>query len=192
MTTFLLDPGHGIDTAGKRSPQVPPGIYEWEFNRDIARRLRDDGPDYGLKVYNLVPELDAISLEERVNRANAIYADDKDVVFVSIHANAYGDGGDWDENAEGATTFVYPQCSKDSRKLAAYLVEEVVKLGVFRDRGVREENFYVLRETIMPAVLVESGFMTNSGEATKLSSEYWRKQIALGYIKAFQRFLEVN
>jgi N-acetylmuramoyl-L-alanine amidase len=192
MTTFLLDPGHGIDTAGKRSPLVPPGIYEWEFNRDIARRLCERGPAYGLRVHNLVPELASITLEERVSRANRIYEDDRDVVFVSVHANAFGDGNNWDETAEGVATFVYQSCSKDSRRLAQSLVEEVAEMGVFRNRGVREGSFYVLKKTAMPAVLVESGFMTNSGEATKLSNEYWRRQIALGYVKAFQRFLEVN
>lgn len=192
MTTFLLDPGHGIDTAGKCSPFVPPGIYEWEFNRDIARILCKMADDYFLKIENLVPENHAIELKERVKRANYFYRDDKDCVFVSIHANAFGDGKDWTEQARGSTVFVYPRCLMDSRKLAALLSVEVAEAGVFRDRGVREENFYVLRKTIMPAALVESGFMTSSADATKLSNGYWRQQVALGYIKAFQRFLEVK
>jgi len=189
MTIFLLDPGHGIDTAGKRSPFVPPGVYEWEFNRDIARRICDEAPNRNIQVNNLVPELNSVTLEERVNRANSIYGDDPDVVFVSIHANAYGDGKAWSDSAHGATVFVYHSCSQKSLDLAEHLSSDVSHAGEFNDRGVKEANFYVLKKTIMPAVLVESGFMTSSSDATKLASEYWRQEIAMGYIKGFERFL---
>lgn len=186
MTTFLLDPGHGFDTPGKRSPFVPPGVEEWAFNRDIARRICAIGASTCLNIVVLVPEAKSVPLADRVRRALGY----SDPIYVSIHANAAAGGDDdWVDSVHGSTVFVHPRSSQDALSLAYFLAAEISTLGSFRDRGVRESDLYVLRKTPMPAVLTECGFMTHSAEATKLASNYWRHQIALAHVQAFEQFL---
>ena len=92
----LLDNGHGKDTAGKRSPVWADGsqLFEYEFNRDIVRRIAEKLDLYGIPYRILVPEENDISLSERVKRANQIAKDNDGKVYVlSIHANAGGGTG---------------------------------------------------------------------------------------------------
>lgn len=192
MITFLLDPGHGENTPGKRSPFIPPGIKEYEFNRDIVKRICYKATlfeSFTVKSLIYIPERVSLSLKKRVKRANDYYKVDKDCVFVSIHANAFGDGKEWVNGVSGCTTFTSYNCSIESIRLASMLRGQISKYGCFIDRGNRDSNLYVLKHTKMPAVLVESGFMTHSDDATKLANDYWRDQIATGYIEAFNTFV---
>ena len=94
--TVILDPGHGIETLGKRSPKWPDGsqLFEYEFNRDIVNRIAEDLERSGIKCVILVPEKNDISLSERVKRANKIWKNTGKKCFgISIHANAGGGTG---------------------------------------------------------------------------------------------------
>lgn len=192
MTTFLLGDGHGKDTAGKRSPLIPPGIYEWEFNQDIVRRIKDIAATMGIKIVDVAPEVEAVPLAEKVRRAKEFYLTDKDCCYVAIHSNAIGnnESGDWEDSAQGATAFIHPKASKASDKLAQLLIDNISLHGRFRNRGVREKNLYILGKTPMPAVLTENGFMTHSAEATKLAASYWRDKIAYAHCLSFKQFME--
>src|SRR5690606_23114971 len=99
-----------------------------------------------------------ISLSKRTYHANQCGAD----VYVSIHANAFGNG--W-SSAEGIETYHHPQSSQVSKKLAAAMQKELISCTGLRNRGVKTANFQVLRETKMPAILLELGFMSNKEEA---------------------------
>ena len=100
---WLLDPGHGgiIDgeyqTAGKRSPRFADNsiLYEGELNRALVKRIHNSCKAAGIDSLILVPEDTDISLKERVNRANTLYKTDKRAVYLSVHANAFGN--DWNK-----------------------------------------------------------------------------------------------
>ena len=92
---ILIDAGHGIDTPGKRSPDGAFREYLW--NREIADLVCEDLGIDGYDVSLVVTETNEIPLITRVNRVNAIcnkYGKD-DVILVSIHSNAAGNGKDW-------------------------------------------------------------------------------------------------
>lgn len=94
----LLDNGHGKETAGKRSPVWSDGsqLFEWEFNRDIVRRISEKLEADGIPYRILVPEETDISLTERARRANEIAKENNGKAYVlSIHANA-GGGTGWE------------------------------------------------------------------------------------------------
>ena len=196
--TWLLDPGHGgfIDgvyqTAGKRSPMFPDGsqVFEGEFNRDIVRRIIDLS-DRKTKVVNLVNTEKDVSLRARVTEANRIHRERKNCVYVSIHANAFGNGKDFN-NAKGICTFHHTKSSK-GKVLAQCLQKWLVDLTPFRDRGVianeRWANFYVLRKTHMPAILSENGFMTNYDNAKYLMDPEVRQLIANAH---YNMMLEID
>ena len=105
---ICIDAGHGINTPGKRTPKFPDGSFmkEFEFNVKVAQYLREELENYeGLDIvftHNHPSGLVDVPLKERTNRANKVEAD----LFVSIHADAYGDGKDFN-SANGTTTFIH-------------------------------------------------------------------------------------
>ncbi|MEI5907659.1 N-acetylmuramoyl-L-alanine amidase [Bacillus spongiae] len=173
---IMLDAGHGLSTPGKRSPD---GMREYEFNSKVVQYARD-----GLKAYEDVTVFFShsdsrdVPLSERTNLANAKNVD----VFLSVHANAFGDGG-WN-SVSGVETYVYPSRPAEALSLATKVQRNVVNVAKLRDRGVKTANFHVLRETKMTAVLVECGFMTNRNDARLLKSDSYRKQVADALVQA--------
>jgi N-acetylmuramoyl-L-alanine amidase len=178
---FLLDPGHGgvingvPQTAGKRSPDWEKGIlYEGVSNRDLAQRIKSKCEKAGIWAVILVPELIDISLKERVKRANAY----KNAIFLSLHSDAFNN-----ESANGWSSYTY-YGQTDSDKVATILYKHAkkAKLNLRQDNSDgdpdKEANFYVLRKTTMPAVLVESLFMTNKADYNTLNSEKGREKLA--------------
>lgn len=92
---IFIDNGHGQTTAGKRSPDGR--FLEYKFNREIAGRIVADLQNKGFDATLLVPEADDISLAERCRRVNAVCQSvgSANVILVSIHANAFGNGKEW-------------------------------------------------------------------------------------------------
>ena len=92
---ILIDNGHGQSTPGKRSPDGR--FLEFQFNRTIAKQIVDDLRDRGYDAELLVPEDDDIPLKDRCKRVNDIVAREgkQNVILISIHANAYGNGKEW-------------------------------------------------------------------------------------------------
>ena len=92
---ILIDPGHGLNTPGKRSPDGR--FLEAQFNREISRNIVCELKDRGYDAELLVNEATDISLKERVSRANShsSHLGKDQVIIVSIHANAFGNGKEW-------------------------------------------------------------------------------------------------
>ena len=197
---WILDAGHGgIDpengnytTKGKRSPTFPPTsnysgevLYEGVRNRKILhyllKMLKDNDIDYSVVSH----EWKDISLSDRVAAANQIAQDRDNCVYLSIHHNAYGRG--WN-NAHGISTYHFPKSEKGFRLAQIFQRCGVDKMK-FRDTGVKNANFYVLKYTKMPAVLTENGFMTNLKEAEIIMSDKGSKKLAQSHLEAIQ---EVN
>lgn len=179
---WILDNGHGRSTPGKRSPILDDGrqLLEYEFNREIVKRIMILMEDQGLNYHQLVPEVEGdVSLSVRVNRANKIQTGLRKL-YVSVHANAAGD--DW-STASGVETFCYRFASQSERMARFFQQNLVNKLG-WRDRGVKEADFYVLKNTKMPAILTENGFYSNPEECEKLLSAEYRDDIAKAHLLA--------
>ena len=97
---ILIDPGHGLNTPGKRSPD---GIFlEATYNREIAKRIVAELQNKGYDAELLVPEEEDIPLKERVRRVNAHCQalGKSNVILAGIHVNAAGNGTHW-MNATG-------------------------------------------------------------------------------------------
>ncbi|MGV3487301.1 MAG: N-acetylmuramoyl-L-alanine amidase, partial [Tuberibacillus sp.] len=177
---IAVDAGHGANTPGKRTPVFPDGDFmkEHEFNYATANYVVSLLNQYQgvstLKTYEAVRD---VPLKERTDKANAWKAD----VFVSIHANA--NGSTWND-AHGIETFVYITRSKASMALAAKVQSELVKATGLSNRGVKTANLHVLRETNMPAILTECGFMTNRKEAALLESDAFRRKCEQAIVTA--------
>lgn len=189
MITWLLDPGHGgiiageYQTAGKRSPVWPDGsqLFEGEFNRAIVARLVELMAAARIPYNVIALEHTDISLVERVQRANTWGS--KGCAYLSIHANAGGGRGYEIYTSKGETK---------SDKLATMFYSEFER--EFPDVKMRsdmidgdvdkEANFYVLKNTVMPAVLTESFFMDTEADCRVLMSPGGRDRIALAHFNA--------
>ena len=198
--TWLLDPGHGgmIDdtyqTAGKRSPGFPDGsvLYEGVFNRDVVGRIIKLCSDNDIECINLVDTEEDMSLRHRVTKANLFHKENRKSIYVSVHANAFGNGREFN-GANGTCTFHHVKSSKGKR-LAESLQRWLSDLTPLRSRGVRSNdtwaNFYVLRKTHMPAVLSENGFMTNFDDALALMDPDVRQGVANAHFAMIQEIEE--
>lgn len=179
---IAVDAGHGPNTAGKRTPDG--SMREFHFNSVVARYVRDLLAEYdGVKTMFTHDDTGGrdVPLDERVMTALGWRAD----VFVSIHANAFGDG--WND-ANGIETYTTTDRDAPSTKLAAKVQAQLIEATGLRDRGVKAADFRVLwgsasnsdeyRSTVPARILVECGFMTNRAEAKLLKSDEYRRKCA--------------
>lgn len=173
------DNGHGQETSGKRTPPFPDGsvMKENTFNRAVVGYLIAELERNGFETINVAPEMTDTALSVRTTRANNAKAD----IYISVHANAYGDG--WND-ANGIETLVYRVGDNGQTQLAKLVQAKLIAETGLRDRGVKERtDLAVLRDTKMPAILCECGFMTNLAEAKLLVSDDYRRKVARAICK---------
>lgn len=196
---ILIDNGHGLTTAGKRSPD---GLFREAFyNREIARKVVADLLDRNLDAELLVPEDDDIPLAERVRRINAhcFLLGKQNVILVSIHVNVAGDGTKW-MNATGWSCYTC-KGQTESDRLADCLykaAEQILKNQVIRTDYARdgdpdwEENFYLLRKSLCVAVLTENFFQDCLSEVQFLQSESGKQAIIDTHTEALIHYINTN
>ncbi len=188
---WCLDNGHGKATPGKRSPVfevdgVRQQLLEYEFNRAIVSRIIAGLKEKNISFFNVVPEVEGdISLSERVHRANTLDTD-LPKIYVSVHSNAGPVGPDgWSPDSTSGVETWYFHNSRKGRKVAAVFQKHIVAATGWKNRHIKSKpsgQFYVLRNTTMPAVLTENGFFTNEREAKELMTEEVRDAIANAHI----------
>ena len=148
-----LDAGHGLKTSGK---QTPDGIKEWTLNDNVCDYITEELSTYDCEIIrtdNNEGNTDE-SLADRV----AKYKKDGVAVFVSIHHNAFT--GKWN-NATGVEVWVDLHPTTKDKKLAECIYKCLPKYTGLKGRGIKMEDWYVINQDTIPAVLVEGGFMDN-------------------------------
>ena len=193
---ILIDPGHGIDTPGKRSPD---GLFrEYLWNRQVADLILEGLVSAGVDASLVVTETNDVSLRNRVTRVNTICnrVGASNVLLVSIHANAAGNGSAW-MNARGWSCYTYKGKTK-SDQVAECLYDAFEE--EFQDRKIRkdmsdgdrdwEENFYVLQKSKCPAVLLENFFYDNREECAWMLQEETKKRIASAAVKGIIKYIK--
>ncbi len=160
----MLDPGHG----GRDPGAVGIGsIKEKDINLSIAQRVASRLEQNGVRVIMTRSDDREIDLSPRVQMAERSNVD----LFVSIHANAISMSR---PDINGLETYYY----SSGLNLARTIHNSILRNTDMRDRGVRQANFYVIKNTSMPAVLVETGFVTGREDAARFNSITARNQIA--------------
>ena len=172
MKKVVLDPGHGVETAGKRSPD---GTYrEYEFTLDLAGRLKTLLERHGVAVTLTRADAHDVSLARRVQIANDIKGLD---LFVSLHSNAAGSGAQW-MNARGFEVHTSAAGDTAGRNIAAKKILARAQEAGLTVRGLVHNGWYVVRHTNAPAVLIEHLFHDNKEDAALLKDSAFRDRLA--------------
>ncbi len=173
----VIDPGHGGPDPGA----VGIGnIYEKNIVLDISRQVAAILQQQGVQVVMTRSDDRDLDLEPRVQiaeRANA-------TAFVSIHANAISMSR---PEVNGVETYYYVS----GLPLAQAIHSSILQSGLgMRDRGVRQARFYVIRRTSMPAVLVETGFVTGAEDAPRLADPNFRSRMAVAIARGILNYFQ--
>ncbi|BDG45993.1 N-acetylmuramoyl-L-alanine amidase [Parageobacillus sp. KH3-4] len=173
MVKIFIDPGHGGTDPGA----VGNRLQEKNVTLQIATRIRDillaEYDNVSIRMSRTGDQ--TVSLTERTTAANAWGAD----FYLSVHINSGG--------GTGYEDYVYPGVGAPTTIYQKNIHEEIIKLVDFSDRGMKQANFHVLRETSMPAVLTENGFIDHADDAAKLKSSSFIENIARGHVNGIVR-----
>lgn len=185
---IVIDAGHGGKDTGARS--VKNGYEEKSLTLKTAQVVKTYLENLGYNVALTRTDDAFVELGKRAEMANELKAD----LFVSIHYN-YSENS----SAEGIEIF-YFQDDKNpfsqrlvaSKKLGEEMLRRIVKHTGASPRGVKRANFAVIRETKMPAILIEGGFLSNGHEREKIKEEHYRCYLAFSIARAIDHYLTVH
>ena len=166
---ILLDPGHGGYDVGARIASC----NEKALALSTALITRKYLKEKGYRVIMTRMRDVFIPLQQRTSIANKT----KSHLFVSFHFNSAKS-----TDAHGIEIFYYDSKDKirsnSSRRLARVVLNNMIERSKAKNRGVKGGNFHVIRETKMPAILIEGGFITNEDERNKLQDLNYRDTLA--------------
>lgn len=160
MAKVFIDPGHGGNDPGAIGKRH--GLQEKDIALSAGFKVGESLKRHGIDVCYTRTTDTFVELTERANLANKAGAD----IFVSIHCNSASDSG-----AQGVETYSYLGSSKGTI-LAKCIQDSIIRSGAYtKNRGIKTANFAVLRQTNMPAALVEMGFISNKEDAEILKNK---------------------
>ena len=183
MLKIALDAGHGINTAGKRCLKSidPKETREWTLNSRICNKIQNYLKEYEgfelLRVDDTTGKTD-IALETRVANANKFGAD----IYISIHANAGIKGG----KGGGVVAFTYTTVDALTKSWQSELYKAIIDAtGLKGNRAtpLGKADFYVLRKTKMPAVLLECGFMDSTVDTPIILTDAFADKVAKAIVE---------
>lgn len=163
--SIVVDAGHGGDDPGASGRG---GLPEKQIVLMIANRLADELRACGARVVQTRRDDRYVSLDGRVAISNRYRPN----LFVSIHADAA-------ENQLATGTTIYVERNATLKTLRfAQSINRALKGAGFECRGIRRQDFRVLKDNNYPAILIECGYLTNDQEAAQLNSSWYRNKIA--------------
>lgn len=185
LPTVVIDAGHGGEDMGTHSLK-PPTYQEKHLALITAKMVNHYLKQMGYRTAMTRDEDIFIPLKERAMIAN----EQEPKVFVSVHYNSAPS-----KAAHGIEVYYYNSDkdtlrTKKSKDLAKLVLDETLVHTEAKSRGVKHGNFAVIRETKMPAILVEGGFLTNAAEREKIKDHKYLKRLAYGIAAGVQAFLK--
>lgn len=179
MVLIYLDAGHG----GKDSGAIGNGIKEKDINLKLAKKIQDELKNYPDVKVIVSRDTDIyLTLKERTDRANAAKAD----YLISLHLNSAEN-----KAAKGFESYIYHDTGQPTRAFQNVMHQEIIAAidGKQDDRGKKQANFHMLRESNMVAILTENLFVSSSSDAALLKQDTFLDKIALGHVKGLEKFI---
>lgn len=182
----VIDAGHGAKAVGA----VKQGIYEKDLNLAIVlqlKKLLDAEQDQKIGVYYTRTDDSNPSLEQRVQLANKAGAD----LFISVHNNSSGNGK---MSGMNGTEVLYrggDTSEHTSEHLAQICLSHVTSSFESASQGIKQrDDLHIIRNSEVPVVLIEVGYMTNEDELAKLASEEYQAKAAAGIYDSIKQAFE--
>lgn len=215
---FFTNNSHGKETPGKSKCYDKPlnngenCIYEWSLNRQIVSILIKRFEQHGIKYVNVVPEIEDISLKERVNRINSYKGKVSKGLVLTIDHNAtpYDNSNEqsissaynWQnedaagiskESASGMESFKYAGNELTDEFLTLLHKNIEKRLPNWTQRGIKDgSKFYTIKNTVFPATILELGFFDSEEEANFLNSNYFKVNITEAITETCAHFAGVK
>ena len=167
----VIDAGHGGHDPGKVGVN---DALEKDINLQIAEKIKTHLEKNGIEVVMTREDdvMEDTKLEDMKKRV-ALINKTKPAITVSIHQNSYSDS-----SVKGAQVFYYVD-SKVSKEAASLMQGELRKVDTENSRQIKSNSdFYMLKKTEVPTIIVECGFLSNPEEAEKLVSDVYQEQMA--------------
>lgn len=182
---IVIDAGHGGEDFGTHSKKRP-RYQEKSLNLTTALLVRNYLKQLGYETVMTRSKDVFVTVNKRADFANSYGAR----LFVSVHYNSAPS-----EEAQGIEVYYYKldedkQRVKESHQLAKEVIGKVIDQTHAKSRGVKHGNFAVIRETKMPSILIEAGFMTNESEMEKIKDPTYLKQLAWGIAQGIDAYLK--
>ena len=149
-------------------------MIEKDINLAVVLRMKSLLEELGAEVMLTREDDETLSLDERVGIANSMEAD----LYVSIHCNYYED----DASISGLECYYFEESDR-GKKYAEKILETIADSSKVNTRNVKESDFYVLKRTKTPAVLVELGYLSNAMECRLLSDKEYQETLADELVK---------
>ncbi len=160
---IILDPGHG----GKDPGTVKGSVSEKSITLKVSTQVKQLLENAGAKVYMTRTGDTYPSLQDRVDFTQANYGE----IFVSVHVNSAANS-----SAQGTETY-YAISTGDMYQedidLATFVNNQIVNNLNMKNRGVKQEQYYVIRNMVIPSILVELGFLTNTEDHNKMTNDQY-------------------
>ena len=176
---IMIDPGHGGFDRGA----IAQKIQEKTLSLSTATLVKHFLNEKGYRVLLTRSRDIFLSLSKRATIANRT----KSALFVSIHYNAFKNS-----QVEGIEIYYYnkgPRWRQNrSKKLAEEVLEGMIATTRAKNRGIKPGNFYVIRETHMPAILIEGGFITHPQEGIHLSNQNYLEKLAHAIADGIEKY----
>ena len=173
----VLDAGHGGEDGGT----VEQAATEKEINLAVVLKLKELLEEQGIRVVLTRDKDIFMKLEERVQIANGEKAD----LFISIHCNYY----EKDSSIYGLECY-YCKSGEEGKHYAEKIMETIEESKNIVSRNVKPADYYILKNTTVPAVLVEIGYLSNYNERNQLMSEEYQEKLAGELVKGIVKGLE--
>lgn len=170
--TVVIDAGHGGHDVGGQWGRV----YEKHLALDTAVRLEKHLKRMGYRTVMTRRGDYFLTLPQRCQIANRY----RNAIFVSVHFNYT-----WKQDVSGLETFYF---NNEGQKLANHVQNRMIRYTRSVDRNEKFSRFYVIRNTKMPSILVEGGFVSNEAERNRMKSGRFREALARAIADGIQRY----
>lgn len=181
---IALDAGHGLKTAGKRTPD---GIHEWEWNDKVRDKVVELLKDYDVKF--IFPDNNEGNVDEGLVNRRTMYVKEKVAAAVSIHHNAHK--GTWG-TATGVEVYVDKNSTSKDEKLADCIYGRLVKNTGLKGRGIKKADWTVIDQDSIPAILVEGPFMDTKKDSMYARSDEGQTAYAKAVAEGLIEFLNLK
>ncbi len=170
--TVVIDAGHGGHDLGGQWGRV----YEKHLALDTATRLEKRLKSMGYRTVMTRSDDYFVTLPQRCQIANRY----RDAIFVSVHFNYT-----WKQDVSGLETFYF---NSEGQKIANQVQNRLIRYTRAIDRKEKFARYYVIRNTNMPSILVEGGFVSNEAERNRMKSARFREALARAIADGIQRY----